>query len=247
MDEFSSADAFLVRYGQGYDLVFMDIEFPHGQSGMEAARALRRMDSAVVLIFVTNIAQMAVEGYEVDALDFIVKPVDPYAFRLKMTRALSRVTRSTSNRIAVRQEGDLLSLRVGLIRYLTVEGHYVTYHSREGDFSEYLSLAAAEKKLNSPLFCRCDRGCLVNLRYVSEIRKDVCVVDGEELVIARTQRAQFVRAYAEYLGVRIPKLTIPVSPGRNLAIIIEVAARNFRLKSMGYDASEELITRSIGR
>ncbi len=52
---------------------------------------------------------------------------------------------------------------------------------------------------------------------------------------------------AEYLGVKIPKLVVPVSPGRNLAIIIEVAARNFRLKSMGYDASEELITRSVGR
>ena len=51
----------------------------------------------------------------------------------------------------------------------------------------------------------------------------------------------------EYLGVKLPMMTIPVSPGRNLAIIIEVAARNFRLKSMGYDASEELITRSIGR
>lgn len=50
-----------------------------------------------------------------------------------------------------------------------------------------------------------------------------------------------------YLGIKIPKLTIPVSPGRNLAIIIEIAARNYRLKSMGYDASEELITRSIGR
>ena len=52
---------------------------------------------------------------------------------------------------------------------------------------------------------------------------------------------------ASYFGINVPKLTIPVSPGRNLAIIIEVAARNFRLKSMGYDASEELITRSIGR
>ncbi len=54
-------------------------------------------------------------------------------------------------------------------------------------------------------------------------------------------------AYATYFGIDVPKLTIPVSPGRNLAIIIEVAARNFRLKSMGYDASEELVTRSIGR
>lgn len=51
----------------------------------------------------------------------------------------------------------------------------------------------------------------------------------------------------EILGVKIPKLVIPVSPGRNLAIIIEVAARNFRLKSMGYDAAEELISRSVGR
>ena len=55
----------------------MDIEFSNGQNGMQAARALRRIDSTVVLIFVTNIAQMAVEGYAVDALDFIVKPIDP--------------------------------------------------------------------------------------------------------------------------------------------------------------------------
>ena len=54
-------------------------------------------------------------------------------------------------------------------------------------------------------------------------------------------------SFATYFGIKVPKITIPVSPGRNLAIIIEVAARNFRLKSMGYDASEELITRSIGR
>ena len=52
---------------------------------------------------------------------------------------------------------------------------------------------------------------------------------------------------AEYLGVKLPKITSPVSPGRNLAIIIEVAARNHRLKSMGYDAAEELIHRSMGR
>lgn len=51
----------------------------------------------------------------------------------------------------------------------------------------------------------------------------------------------------EILGVNVPKLTIPVSPGRNLAILIEVAARDFRLKSMGYDAAQELIQRTIGR
>ena len=51
----------------------------------------------------------------------------------------------------------------------------------------------------------------------------------------------------EILSVKVPKLTVPVSPGRNLAILIEVAARDFRLKSMGYDAAQELIQRTIGR
>ncbi len=51
----------------------------------------------------------------------------------------------------------------------------------------------------------------------------------------------------EILGIKVPKLTIPVSPGRNLAILIEVAARNHRLKLMGYDAAQELIQRTIGR
>jgi HPr kinase/phosphorylase len=51
----------------------------------------------------------------------------------------------------------------------------------------------------------------------------------------------------EYLGISVPKITIPVSPGRNLAIIIEVAARNERLKRMGYDASQELIEQAMGK
>ncbi len=53
--------------------------------------------------------------------------------------------------------------------------------------------------------------------------------------------------FEEIMGIKVPKLTVPVSPGRNLAILIEVAARNHRLKSMGYDAAKELIQRTIGR
>lgn len=55
------------------------------------------------------------------------------------------------------------------------------------------------------------------------------------------------KAFDEILGVKVPKLLMPVRPGRNLAILIEVAARNQRLKSMGYDAAEDLIERTIGR
>ena len=67
----------------------------------------------------------------------------------------------------------------------------------------------------------------------------------QDMVISAANAIE--NAKEEILGVQVPKLVIPVSPGRNLAILIEVAARNFRLKSMGYDAAQELIQRTIGR
>ncbi len=200
VDEYDSADSFLVRFEHDYDVIFMDIEFPAGMNGMEAAHALRESDKTVVLIFITNMAQMAIQGYEVDALDFIVKPIDKFSFLLKMTRVLSRVVRGREERITVRTDGEVVSLRPRLIRYLEVDGHYVVYHSREGTYSEYITLSGAEKKLCDPAFYRCDRGRLVNLRFVTQVGRDTCTVDGEELPVARTQRSAFIRAYAAFLS-----------------------------------------------
>ena len=73
ISEFDSGDQFLVKYEPNYDIVFMDVEFLSGANGIEAAHQLRKIDKTVVLVFVTRMAQMAVKGYEVDALDFIPK------------------------------------------------------------------------------------------------------------------------------------------------------------------------------
>ena len=200
--EYASAETFLMDYSHNYDLVFMDVMFGHEKSGMDVARELRGLDSEVGLVFVTNMAQMAIQGYEVEALDFVLKPVETSAFLLKMDRILGRIGRTAEDAISVSCEHEVIRLRARLIRYLSVEGHYVLYHSPEGVFAEYITLAAAEKKLHCSTFFRCDRGCLVNLRYVSQITKESCVVDGEELPIARQRRAAFRQAFADYLSGR---------------------------------------------
>ena len=201
LTEYETAEAFLMAYEpERFGIVLLDIDFPGGMNGMDAARRLRQMDERVILIFITNLAQMALQGYEVEALDFIVKPLEKSAFFLKMSRAIGRAAQSVEDVISIRSEGEVVRLHKRLIRHVDVQGHSVVYHSPEGVFTEYISLAAAEKRLNDPAFERSDRSCLVNLRYVSIIRKECCVVDGEEIPLARERRSAFKQAYADYLS-----------------------------------------------
>ena len=197
--EFGSGEEFLGGYQPVYDIVLMDIELP-GINGMETAKALRRLDSFVLLVFVTNMVQYAVSGYEVDALNYILKPVNRFDFALKMNKAISRTAKRTEKSVQMRAGKDLYMLPVAAIRYLEVDGHYIVYHTTEGDYSEYITLKEAEKKLDKPYFVRCNRCYLVNLKYVAAVRDDVVQVGRDELLISRPQKKAFLNALAVFIG-----------------------------------------------
>ncbi len=196
---FSSGDAFLFNYHSDYDIVLMDIEMP-GRDGLETARALRRMDSEVILIFVTALAQYAVQGYDVDAMGYIVKPVSRSELAIKLRRAIRRASDRSEDALCIKTEDGLVVIRAADVCYVEVTGHYVTYHTPDGEIQEYITLKNAEKKLSKQPFVLCHRCCLVNLRYVTSITKENVWVGKTPLMMAQSRYKPFLQAYSRFIG-----------------------------------------------
>lgn len=197
---FESGDQLIARYQPVYDIVFMDIMMP-GTNGMDTAQLLRKLDSRVTLIFVTNMAQFAVRGYEVEAFDFLVKPVNYQNFIIKIDRVLKKLGNEP------RDSWLLLNLPEGKkrvspaqIRYVELVGHKITYHTTEEDYTVYGSMKEVQEQLNSRMFARCNSCYIVNLYFVSAVRGFFVTVDGENLQISRARKSAFVAQLNEFLG-----------------------------------------------
>ena len=196
---FQNGREFLSAYQPIYDLVLMDIHLPD-LNGMHVAKCLRKIDRNVVLIFVTSMARYAAEGYEVDALDFIVKPVSYPTFTLKIKRSLSKCASSQDRELLISITDGVYRTSASRIKYVEVIDHSLVYHTTDGVLNSYGNLKDVEAKLNSPQFIRCNRCYLVNLAFVRAIHGSTLIVDGDALQISRPKRNIVLDALNNYLG-----------------------------------------------
>ena len=189
----------LEDYRPAYDLILLDIEMKH-LDGMETARRIRELDPEVMLVFITNMAQYAIKGYAVGALDYVLKPVPYFAFSQQLQKAVDRLRKRRKTFLTVPIDGGLRRIDVNTIYYLESEGHSVRIYTEDGDSLAPGSLKSYEEKLADKPFARCNSGYLVNLEQVMEVQQNTVQVGPYALQISRPKKKAFLEALTDYIG-----------------------------------------------
>lgn len=183
------------HYRPIWDLIFLDIEMPL-MDGMSAAETIRMQDQSVLLIFITNMAQYAIRGYEVDALDYVLKPISYPSFSMKFRKACRILESRQRGSVILSKDSEVIRLSAAEIRYIEAFGHRLVYHTSQGEFQSFSTLDKAAGELSD--FVRCNRSYLVNLRYVDGVKDDCVLIDGVQLKIGRTKKKEFMQQLSDY-------------------------------------------------
>jgi DNA-binding response regulator len=165
-----AAEFLFAREDYSFDVLFLDIKMP-GKNGISLAKHLRRLGDDMPIIFVTGEREYILEGYEVEALHYLIKPVQ----EKKIFECLERVYRNAAQQEAyVILTGDMGVVKVLQkdIYYIEVFGHDMKYVTRHGEFFKTGSLKEALSELSEQDFVSCYRGIAINIRYIWRIEKD---------------------------------------------------------------------------
>lgn len=195
---FANGVDFITDYTPQYDLVFMDIDMPL-LNGMETAKLLRKHDSDVALIFVTNLEKYAIFGYDVGALGFIVKPLTYAMLSVKLSRFLASRRERSEPYLVVTSKSGVVKVNLSDVYHISVNGRYVKLHTRNGEIEYHKSMKQLEKELGQYNFVRCDNSSMVNLKYVSAVNCQEAVVNDVTIPCSRNGRRVLMDAFTLYL------------------------------------------------
>ncbi len=208
-----------IQRGQRYDLIFLDIELPGDINGMEAARRIRQRDSQVMQVFITSYSDFMSHAFAVEAMDYLVKPVQKERFLATNNRCREKFNATNQLIFANMKEAALLTARdIYYIASLTgKDKNYVLLHDRfseravlldeERGIKIRMTMNEIEQHLSGKGFYRCQSGYLVNWIYVKRVYTEklptgvqhkVLLVDGDwqcVLPVSRDKKQEMLHIF----------------------------------------------------
>lgn len=185
------------------DLILLDIDMP-GLNGMLAARKLREREDEAVIIFITNMVQYALEGYEVKAYHFIKKPVQYVQFAHVLQGALQLIDEKADSFLSVKNGSGIHHIRVQDIVFAeTCKGH-VLLHTQHKKTEYYDTMFSIEKALEGRHFFRCHTSYLINLACIEQLgATEVLLMGGHRIPVSKHRRRELVQTITDYWGARL--------------------------------------------
>lgn len=196
---YRDGDAITASYRAQFDIILMDIEMKF-VDGMTAAEEIRRVDSEVIIIFITNMTQYAIRGYEVDAMDYVLKPVSYFAFSQKIKKAVAKLQKRKDAYITIQIKGGMVRVNVEDIYYVESQGHNLLYHIADGIYTASGTMKSAEEELVKYEFYRGNKCYLINLGHVDGMKDKCAIVNGDMLQLSRGRLNGFMQALTRYWG-----------------------------------------------
>ena len=181
---FTSAENFLFHYAEknDCDILLLDIEMG-AMDGVTMAKKLRCDNGTVQIVFITGYSDYILEGYEVAALHYLMKPVREDKLFSVLDRAVEKLSKNEKV-LNYEVSGEMVRIPIYQIRYVSVSGNYVTIHA-SNDLTVKMTLGELEKELDDRFF-RVSRSVVVNLTQISRVTKtEIKLNDGEAIPLPR--------------------------------------------------------------
>lgn len=194
---FASAEAFLFEYEEdkAYDILLLDVEMKN-MNGIELAKRIRKDNNRAEIIFITSHFEFVGEGYEVDALHYLIKPISAEKLTQVLTKAAEKLSVEPPS-VVISCEGETVKLYEADILYVESFLHYIVIHTKDKEYKIKENISVFENKV-SDVFYRIHRSYLVSLKYITRISRTSVNIGNTELPLSRGKYDNINRAFIEH-------------------------------------------------
>ncbi|MCF0148274.1 MAG: response regulator transcription factor [Clostridium sp.] len=197
--EFNTPEEFIFKsFGkETFDLILLDIKFK-GLSGIELAKLIRENDTEVGIIFVTSSLEYSLEGYQVNATNYLIKPINKENLYTSLNTAFNnfKMYKKIANSILIKESENIVRLNLNDIIYCESSEHYVYMHTKKKFYKIKKKISDLEKEIKKSYFVRCHRSFIVNINFIKSICNQNVILTNDTIIpISKSKRTCFKKLY----------------------------------------------------
>lgn len=201
VDEYCSGSALLAADYLQYDLIVLDVQMGE-PNGIETARQIRIAGGNMTIIFFTNYVQYALEGYEVQAFRFLIKPLSYEQFASVAGKALQQLQKQQQDCLNIKQKDNTTRIPIAEICYAETErGHVILHMKNKETIVSSFTMKELEATLARHPFFRCHTAYLVNMDEIKKVtQQDVILQDGKAIPLSKHRKKEMKEALTNFWG-----------------------------------------------